>query len=81
MMNLKVLNVRNAGDRNERLLIRVLEDCNLRGYMVVDNTYENGTVSNVNRHVDIFPDKHVEKGNIVRLYTGRGTDYDGKANI
>ena len=79
-MHIKLINIRNAGDENERLLIRVLDDCNLKGYAIVDNTYENGIVSNVNRHVYFFPDKHVKKGNIVRLYTKKGTNYDVEAN-
>ncbi len=72
-MNLKVIGIRNAGESNERLLIRVTKDCNLRGYMIIDNTYEeNGELSNVNRHVFVFPDYKVAEGNIIRLYTRRG---------
>lgn len=74
-MDLKVIGIRNAGESSERLLIRVENDCNLRGYMVVDNTYdENGQLSNVDRHVYVFPSHEVKKGNIVRLYTRRGID-------
>ena len=79
-MNLKVINIRNAGEENERILIRVLRDCNLKGYMVFDNSYdENGVISNVHRHVYVFPNCYVTAGNIVRVYTKRGTNsvYEG----
>ena len=80
-MDIKVLSLRDAGTPKERLLIRVLHDCNLKGYMVVDNTYDdNGRVSNVNRHVFIFPDCEVTAGNIVRLYTGKGRNRIFDAN-
>lgn len=80
-MDLKLINIRDAGQDRERVLIRVLKDCNLKGYMIVDNTYdENGQISNVNRHVFIFPDCDVSKGDIVRLYTKRGNNYSGEAN-
>lgn len=76
-MNLKVIGIRNAGESNERLLIRVTKDCNLRGYMIIDNTYEeNGELSNVNRHVYVFPDYKVIEGNIIRLYTRRGKNME-----
>lgn len=74
-MDLKVIGIRNAGESMERLLIRVVKDCNLRGYMVIDNTYEeNGELSNVNRHVYVFPNYEVSEGNIIRLYTRQGTN-------
>lgn len=80
-MKLKVINIRNAGEEKERLLIRVLEDCNLKGYMVVDNSYDdNGVISNVHRHIYVFPSIDVTKGNIVRLYTKKGDNSVFDAN-
>ena len=74
-MDIELIGIRNAGESRERLLIRVVNDCNLRGYMVIDNTYdENGILSNVHRHVYVFPDYDVARGDIVRLYTCRGRD-------
>ena len=80
-MDLKVINIRDAGEDKERVLIRVLNDCNLNGYMIIDNTYDdNGQISNVHRHVFVFPDFKVTKGNIVRLYTKKGSNFTVKAN-
>ena len=48
---------------------------------MIDNTYDdNGQISNVHRHVFVFPDSNVTKGNIVRLFTKKGNSFVGPAN-
>lgn len=82
VMDLKIIGIRSAGERNERLLIRVVRDCNLKGYMVIDNTYdENGVLSNVHRHVYVFPDVNTTKGDIIRLYTKKGTNNNNNGSF
>ena len=51
------------------------------GYMIVDQTFDdNGVVSNVNRHVYIFPPCVVKRGDVVRLYTREGRDSSFEGN-
>lgn len=81
-MDLKVIGIRDAGTEKERLLLVVEKTCQLYGYMVMDNTYnDNGSLSNTHRHVFIFPDVAVEEGNIVRLYTRKGTVFSKKGTF
>lgn len=52
----------------------VKEKTKLGGYAIVDRTFdENEKVSNEFRHIFIFPNIEVEKGDLVRLWTGEGT--------
>ena len=81
-MDLKVIGIRNAGESMERLLIRVVKDCNLRGYIIIDNTYdEKGTLLNVNRHIYVFPDVNAEEGDIIRVYTKKGINSTTKGSF
>lgn len=74
-MDIQIIGIRNAGESRERLLIRVVNDCSLHGYIIIDNTYdENGVISNIHRHMYVFPDYKVSSGDIIRLYTSKGTD-------
>lgn len=60
-------------DGQECLIFEVVLDCNLWPYIVFDTTYdEDGDVSNVHRHSYIFPNRTVQKGDYVRLFTGKG---------
>ena len=63
----------------ERLVIEVLEDCNLFDYMVLDTTYDNdNSVSNLLRHCYLFPNHEVKKGEAVLLYSTKGKSYKGQ---
>jgi hypothetical protein len=57
------------------------EDLLLSNYAVIDTTYNNGQVSNLNRNFYRFPTKIVKKGEYVILYTQKGKDFLGKTNM
>ncbi|MDU1906576.1 MAG: hypothetical protein E6772_17555 [Dysgonomonas sp.] len=63
----------------ERLVIEVLEDCNLFDYMVLDTTYNNdNNISSLLRHCYLFPDHEVKKGEAVLLYSTKGKNCTGQ---
>lgn len=58
---------------NEHVVLRVLEDCNLSRYILMDNTYDSeGNISNIHRHSLILPNINVNKGDYLRIYTHVG---------
>ncbi|MDE1645497.1 hypothetical protein [Klebsiella pneumoniae] len=81
-MSLKIHGVKNAGEvGKEKLIIKVTADCNLINFMVIDCTYDDeGQSSNKHRHVYMFPEKEVNVGEYIILYTGSGTDRTGVWN-
>lgn len=74
-MSLQIIRVEKGSGSNpkeEYVLIKVLKDCNLRDYLIGDNTYNNeGELSNKNPHTYRFPDKAVKAGEFVSLWTGK----------
>lgn len=74
-MELKLLSVTAQGDASkEYLTLRVLEDCNLKNYMIFDSTFSsNGATSNKHRHVFVFPSWDVKKGDYIFLRTRPGS--------
>jgi len=73
------ISVRGIADKksqqNERVVIDVIEDCNLWDYMILDTTYDNeGNISNLHRHSYFFKDYHVKKGDIIYLYSKKGVN-------
>lgn len=75
-MDVSIIGIRDAATEKERLLLRVENDCDLYGYIILDNTFnDKGTLSNTHRHVYVFPSHRVVEGDIVRLYTKRGEPY------
>lgn len=75
-MKLRIDAVHNHGQANEEhITMTVLEDCNLRYYLVMDTTYtKDGKISNTLRHVKWLPDRQVSKGDRVSLWTKKGDD-------
>lgn len=74
-MDIKIQGILDRGNDEERLVLRVLKDCNLCRYLVLDTTYDKeGNVSNKNRHVYAFGDVPVLKDDYVVLYTKEGND-------
>lgn len=53
----------------ERIVIEVMEDCNMAQFLVFDTTYDNEQVSNLLRHVYLFGSLAVKKGDFVNLFT------------
>ncbi len=73
-MKLKIISVHNHGDFDkEYALLRAEEDCDVGHFILADSTYlENGKVSNKVRHTYWFPDKAINKGDLVSLWTRSG---------
>lgn len=75
-MKLKIKELIDNGTHNsERLEIDVLEDANMKYYLIRDTTYSSaGKLSNKWTHTHKFLTKEVKAGDKVVLYTRRGTD-------
>lgn len=72
-MELRLIKIKDANTDDERVILRALAKCNLNNYILFDTTYdENGVVSNKFRHLFVFPDLVVEKGDFIWLYTKSG---------
>ncbi len=75
-MKLAIKYVTGHGDlQEERIVLRVIEDIDVGNYMIADTTYINESqVSNKLRHPFWIPDKQVDKGDLVVIYTKWGID-------
>jgi hypothetical protein len=75
-MDLEIRKVSGQGDVNQEYVnILAKKDCNLQGYMVMDETFSSdGSPSNKHRHVFIFPNYQVKKGDRIFLRTEVGKD-------
>lgn len=72
-MKLEITALLNGDQTQERITLTVHDDCNLKDYMVADETYNtSGVASNLHRHTFWFPDQAVKKGDIVTVATGKG---------
>lgn len=81
MMNLEIRNVADNATDEERVVLYVLADCNLNDYLLFDSTYdEEGKISNKHRHLFVFPDQQVKKGDYIRIYTKEGNNHTHKNN-
>jgi hypothetical protein len=71
MMKLKIIDIENHGKaKDEYVRLVVINDCNLRQYLISDSTYqENGALSNKHPHYFWFPNRIVKKGELVILHT------------
>lgn len=80
-MKIAIHELKETNSNNEKLVLKVLEDCNTAGYMIMDTTYDgDGHPSNIFRHCYIFPKKEVKRGDYIWLFTGKGnnTSYANK---
>jgi hypothetical protein len=75
-MSLEIKSLRNHGNETEEYLcLEVLEDTDLRNFLVLDATFaSDGSVSNRQRHPHWFKPRMVKAGDFVWLYTGKGPD-------
>lgn len=73
-MNVEIRSIKDPGNlENERLVLKVLKDCDIGRFLTFDTTYtEDGKVSNLVRHPYWFPDKSVKGGDLVVVYTKSG---------
>lgn len=73
-MNIEVVDIKNRGERNkERLVLKALSDLDI-GYYIVFQTTKTGenTFSGNPERVFWFPDKEVEEGDLIVLYSKKG---------
>lgn len=81
MKELKLVKIKDAKTDDERVILKVLAKCNLNNYILFDTTYdESGIPSNKLRHLFVFPDLIVDKGDFVWLYTKQGI-YGTHSNV
>lgn len=75
-MKLAIKYVREHGNlEKERIILKALDDVNIGDYLLADTTYINDNeVSNMLRHTFWVPDKNVKKGDLIVIYTKRGSD-------
>ena len=51
-MKIKIQEIKHRGNDEERIALRVLEDCNLCRYLVLDTTFDkDGNISNLEREL------------------------------
>lgn len=86
-MNVAIRSIRSAGNlENERMVLKVLKDCDIGRYLTFDSTYTGeGKVSNLVRHPYWIPDREVKAGDLVIIYTKSGkqsqrTNSDGSTS-
>lgn len=75
-MRLEIISVKDSGNlQRERVVIKVLQATDVGGHLLCDTTYsDESSVSNKVRHVFWFPDKLVNTGDFVVLFSGPGKD-------
>lgn len=73
-MNVQIREIIDAGIlEDERLVLKILKDCDIGKYLTFDSTYtQDGKISNLVRHPYWFPDKELKAGDLVVLYTKSG---------
>ena len=73
-MNARIRTIIDHGHNDERIVIDITFDTDIGEYLVLDTTYTNqGSISNKVRHPFWFPDQKVKTGDVVVLYTRKGT--------
>ena len=78
-MKVKIKEIIDHGHSDERIVLNVIEDIDIGEYLVMDTTYtKDGNVSNKVRHPYWFPDKKIKKGDLVILYSKKGTQSETK---
>jgi hypothetical protein len=74
-MKAKIRNIVDHGQSNERIVLDIIADTDIGEFLILDTTYtSSGSISNKVRHPYWFPDKKVEKGDLVVVYTKKGTN-------
>lgn len=72
-MDIEISGIKRVPD--ECIVLKVIEDCNLWPYVLIDNTFgPDGQVSNINRHLFVFPNMNVSEGDFIAVYTKSGTN-------
>lgn len=80
MMKIRFYSRYKKGTKDEHLVFKVEDDCNLHEYIIYDSTFDgHGELSNLLPHMYRFPFRHVTKGSYVILYIhdfGSRRDYE-----
>ncbi|MBX8496001.1 hypothetical protein [Pseudomonas cichorii] len=72
-MDIEVVSVHGHGDASEEYVkLKVLKDCSLVHYALIDSTYDGSTLTDKNRHFYWFPKRDVKAGDLITLYTRVG---------
>jgi hypothetical protein len=80
-MNLKLRNVADKGDpKKERLIIRVLNDTDLGEYILLRTGLTDGDVNIGVESTFWFPDKAIQAGDLVVVYSRAGNTQERKAD-
>lgn len=81
-MDIKINYIKDAGIvKKERLVLKILKDCNIGYYIVVYTYYidkNDGSISANVLNSFWFPDKRVIAGDLVILYTKKGEESEKK---
>lgn len=76
-MRVEIRGIIDYGNLNsERIVIDVLEDCNIGHYMVMHTYYtQHGMPSNKIKTIYIFPSQPMKRGDVIVLYTKEGKNF------
>ena len=78
-MELKILKIQDRGTKDERIFIKILDDCNIGKFIVHDETFdEEGNKSNIWPHMYRFKHHDVKQGEYISLHIHQGKDRVGK---
>lgn len=78
-MRLSPSQINDIGTKDERVVFRVLEECNVGDYFTFISHYTNVAEKRVSTNVTApywFPDRIVKKGDYVVVYTKEGVSSD-----
>jgi len=75
-MKLKIISIHNHGNyEKEYAYLKAVDDCDVGDFVLADTTYlTSGKVSNKLRHMFWFPDKEIEAGDAVTVWTQPGVN-------
>lgn len=80
-MNLKITAIRDAGDLSkERVVMRALKAVDVGDYAILQTGFQNQELDTRIKNTYWFPNKHVQIGDYVIVYTKRGIDRDREFN-
>lgn len=81
-MKVKINSVYSPGDiKRERVSFTALKAVEISNYAVMDHTFtQEGDLSDKGRHVYRFPKKEINEGDVIILYSKKGSNSSGVRN-
>jgi len=74
-MKVRIKYIRDKGVlKNERVVLIAMDDCDIGEYLIMDTTFSGDKISNKLRHTFWFPDKQINNGDLIVLYSKDGVD-------